>query len=433
MLLLGMLLLLSAAKVFSQTAAEVPPVEEAPGVENTPLPNPQPQANLPTLFPDEAVFEGAAPKERAWKFLFSASAAATVTDNLFIQAREKESDFSISLSPKIGVGRGEIVQEAIQSFGFTTRPGLRIEEERASYFFASYAPRQTWYLDHPDENSLEHDAALVGVLWKGKLKLGIETRFQTLSGPDIDVGSRTDRSLFTGEVVAAYELTGKIGIEAGFRSEIVEYQDAFSSSRNWTNQDYLTYQISPKVRVGLGVGLGYLESENGAAQVYEQALTRVQFQASEKLSFTGVLGAEARQISGGDETVEPIFTLGVIYRPRERTSLILEARRQTYSSGSRANENNTVTAVSTEVRQQVFQRIDLALAAGVSTSDYQAYSGENDVEREDTLVYVRPSLGLSVTRFSRCELSYEFRDNDSSLEAVSFSENVASLELKLLF
>jgi hypothetical protein len=79
------------------------------------------------------------------------------------------------------------------------------------------------------------------------------------------------------------------------------------------------------------------------------------------------------------------------------------------------------------------QRFVVVLAGGFQNSEYQAASAGSHTRREDNLWFIRPSLGLRMTKRARLELSYQHRTNDSSLEYLSFSENLGSLQLDILF
>ena len=368
-----------------------------------------------------------------WRFSFYSGVNVRATDNLFIQSQDQQSDVAFVLGAGLAVARGALAEEVLNGFGTTLPTDDPQPGEEGSYVFAYYLPRASLFAEHSSENSLDHEA-LALARWTGaKLGISFRARFQTLSGADVDVGNRADRSIFNARIRATYALTGKTTLATEVENVTTEYSGNGFSSSEWINRSWLNFQLTPKLQLGAGLAVGYLAVEGSADQVFEQALLRADYRPGEKLRLSVTGGVEFRQTDGSEENPTPVFGSEVEYRPRETTSFRLEGRRQTFSSAGFAGENYHFTSVTASAVQLLAQRFALGFAGGCQNSNYVSTGGGGGTGREDNLWFIRPSLGFRFTERARLELSYQHRTNDSSLEFLSFSENVASLQIDVLF
>jgi len=356
----------------------------------------------------------AAPPAR-WKWHSSFNLSAVYDDNIFISSRHKQADEYFRLGADFSLTWGDYLQK------------------QENYLTIQYAPSVILFADHTEQNGFEQEGTLAGQWRLSKLALGAQFGVQSLSGGDVDVGDRADRTLYQIALTSKYDCSEKTSLEASFYQNTADYR-AHLGSVDWMNQNWIDYQVFPKTRIGVGLTLGLLEPEGSDAQTYEQALVRLTLPASGKLSLTANGGVEFRQLgsSAGNQT-EPVFRAGASYRPFDGTEISLEASRRIYSSAAQAGQNYTATGVTASVRQRLFQRFFVTFAGGYEDAKYEGVDAQASTSRHDQYVFARPGISFAFTKRTTCELYFQYRHNASTAPLFSFDNNVAGLQATLSF
>lgn len=368
-----------------------------------------------------------------WRTHAAIQTGATYDDNLFISPDDEESDFSLSLRPEIWTGWGDVRGELPTLTGMQSR--FLKPEDRAdprSLLFVRYAPTATWHLDHPGEDSLEHDAGISGRIAFDRTTFRLDTRYETLSAPDIDRGSRSDRAIATASVRADYKISDKTALEADLGARRTDYEDGYDST-DVSSGIFAHYRVLPKTVVGLGGRIGHLQVEDGDAQIYEQALVSARYSMSKKVAFDGKAGAEFRQVDGGQNVVNPVFEIGAEYAPIDSTLLSLQGSRRIDNSASLEGVNVERTTIDLALRQSVLRKVWLTLRGSYQNGEYEAAGSGDDLGRSDDFFVTGFDAAMDITKWVNLRVGYRFEHNDSSQEQFSFTRNVADLRVSVLF
>lgn len=401
-------------------------------------PPPSPPSGYDELFVEPVTGGGTIepqPVTQGFSYHLHGSARAAYDSNIFIQPDHEEADFIFTLAPGVAFGWGDYETELLEDWSFRERynpdvsdPDRLIEK---SFVYLDYTPSVTMFTHNSEENTFDHDAKLEGQWAMRKLTLGIKARFQTLNIPDVDIGDRQRQRRLNVDLTSLYEASEKTSVEvnAGYSSR--DYERS-ADTREWRNQNWLNYQIQPKVMIGFGPAFGYVESTQGPEQVYEQGLLRVRYKPSEKLSLLLIGGVEARQIRHRDDEVNPVVSLAAKWNPAEGTYLYLSAYSKTLTSSQFA-QNYTLTGVDFIFRQRLLQRYYLGVAAGYANADYDSLPGSPSSARNDDLYYIRPFAELDIIRWMSASIAVEYRNNDSSNARRTFEELSAYLQLNVHF
>jgi hypothetical protein len=370
-----------------------------------------------------------------WRFVTRLSAVATYDDNIFIQPANPQDDYLFRVAPSLGFGIGSFRSEFAPlspTPHFLARTG---EEDlpRKDFAFVGYTPEGVFFADHRDENALNHDARLAARREEELWNLQGELRFQSIEDTDIDVGRRLRQTYYTASAAGEHALTGKVTGGAkvlGYRSE---YATGFSST-DMRGTAYVDYQIAPKTSVGLAGVVGYLNADSGGNQTYQQPLFQLKYRATEKISFTGQAGEEFRQFESNiPNRSQFVFALNGIYDASDSTALTVSSRRETQSSAQYADENIIQTIYQAGVRQRFLQRLYVSVNGGFVSNDYENNRATATVLRHDDYSFGRAAVTGDITARGSLELSYEYRNNDSSVSNFGFTENLVSLGASFLF
>lgn len=365
-----------------------------------------------------------------------AEARVTADDNIFI-TRHKVGDVYTTLSAGVAAGWGDFRNELNANGAYLqTYESLGWDFDDRNYLFAGYTPSVTVFAGHSGENTFDH-AVQLGTQWHfGNLSASLHSEFRTFSQPEIDAGDRLKQTLFKTDLRGRYEVSDKTSVEMGLYNTTHHYRSGNRiDSSDWENRDYLDYQLFPKTRVGLGVTLGYLDVETGPAQVYEQALARVNYDTQHKLAFHAEGGIEFRQPeSGGQNKVNPVFGAGATYEPFEGTVLAVGGRRNVRSSIIFSGVDVAVTSVVASVSQQLFGKTTLTISGTYQHLDYeQTAARRRGLSRTDNALDVEASYAFHFTKWVGLTLAYDYSEDSSTLAEFGFENNRASLQMDVLF
>ena len=400
--------------VFAQTEDPGLPLatQEDPPVPTEPMKPPttvqEAETMMGALYPDNGNATEQAPANpegeptRPWKLTLQAGASAIYDTNIFIAPRHPQADLLFTVSPGIKFAWGDWLAQ------------------QGNFLVAAYTLSGLLFVAHPGQDTIEQQGSLDAQWRLARLTLAMQFRFQDLSSANVDVGNRTRRLLYDTALLNKYELSEKTYLEANLYNHIADYSTEISSTE-WIARFWFNYRPTPKLTVGSGASVGYLDVEHSPGQTFEQGLLRASYSATEKLSFEAYGGVELRQLETGDRAF-PVLDISGSYRPFEATELKLTAYRKVQNSALLAGENYTVTGVTIEASRSVRAGWDLVLAGGYNYGGYSAASQRRATAREDSYFFVRPALRFEMAHRLHAEVFYLYQQNDSTYAPTAFHD-----------
>lgn len=356
-------------------------------------------------------------------------------DNIFIQNTNRQGDFIGFAGFGLRLGLGE-VRAPLYTFREARNVPTLYEappQPFGNFLMADYSGTFFAFANHSSEDSYDQDA-LLSMGWTGaKLSLGFEARFQSLSGGDVDVGDRVRREIYHAGLNGWYELSEKSSLEANFSYTNTQYENLINSAE-WINEDWFNYQITGKIKLSPGIGLGVLQIQDSPDQPYARLLLRAKYEATAKLSFDGRIGLEYRDVQTGSSfRNNPVFGLGVTYVPFDGTTLSLDGYRTAEASATRLGEDYTRTGADLKVRQRFLQRFYFSVTGGYENLRYEQVASTAEASRRDHYFFGRAAVAFDVTRWCNAELFYNLQRDSSSLAENSFTDNQVGLEFDFAF
>jgi hypothetical protein len=334
------------------------------------------------------------------------AASVYYDDNIETDATDEIEDLVFTLAPTISATAIDMAQGMGKS--------MRL----------SYTPLFYLYLDEGgDLNRVDHAASIDGMLQGAKAMLGFSQGFRYTTDPVIDIGTRADRMAYDTTLRSRYALSEKTSIEINGSLNLVDYaDDVYNSYWDASNNDWLSYQYSPKLAFGLGLVFGYTSIDNFPDQTYQQALGRVVYAVAEKVDVAVSAGGEWRQFKGGvDDSLTPVWNVAAAFRPRDSTSLTLTLFQQYQASAAFGDQSYVYTGVTLRARQMLFmQRLALNLSGTYANSDYEATVQGVQATRSDDLFLIRASLDYYIRPRWTAGLFYDFQTRDSTVASYEF-------------
>jgi hypothetical protein len=447
----------AAPHTFAEQSATAPPPEVDPPVLTTaieePLPKPvdDPALNGP---PVESYALPPAPSEGG-KGSYGAGAGITSApkrfqwgvrltirgvydDNILLSHFDRIHDWYVAIEPAITIGFGDIVGR------------------HDNYIRLDYAPSIFVYVDHSDDDSIQHLIRLEGQYHLGRLTLGLSQDVQILHGSHLDtstldasaiavagsinagVNGRTHVDLYRTTVGASYDLTEKTFLSSEFHYARNDFNTLISSDEIYGNL-FFNYKYSPKLAFGIGGAGGFNTVDIGPDSTFEQGLLRVQYQLTGKISLNASAGVEVRQFDSQDslssrgDRVSGVYEIGAVYQPFDGTVITLRGSSRVLNSAVVADADYLATNVLLGVRQRLLQRVYLGFTAGYEHADYFNTIPGVDVSRNDDYFLIEPAVDVMVTRWCTVGAYYLYRTNDSPIARFDYYENQVGMRASFTY
>jgi len=300
-----------------------------------------------------------------------------------------------------------------------------------NFLIAEWTGAGLLYTNNPEQNAFNQEAGLIGKYHWQRLTTEVESRYQSLTGPDRQIGNVASRELFLNAVHLKYDLSGKIRLTADASQKTQLYQ-VYLDQYEYQAKAGIDYQILPRVGIGLEGVLGFLSIQDSPNQTYQQVRLRGTYSLTGKIDFKFSGGLEFREFDDGEPLkVNPAYSLSLQYRPFDGTFINITGYRNVFGSSSSIGQNYTATGFEISIRQRILQKITVATAFGYENDSYFGTSETSETNRVDNYFFIRPSLSYAFTRHVAFTVFYEFRNNDSNQLADTFYNNRAGLELSI--
>ncbi len=371
---------------------------------------------------------------KTWRPNFYATLGFTYDDNIFTQRRNKSGDFVTTFAPGIVLGWGDYRAELPPLGQFADVFQIPTDELTANrYLYVDYHPTVEIFANNTQEDTVDEDVVAAGSYQFTKLTLTGRAQYQTLSDTDIDVGDRVDRTVYSGNASGLYKYDDKTSLDGTLSVFSVQFSHIYESSTTYLDQNYLNYQYAPKTNISAGFGIGYLVPKFSANQLYEQALVRAHWNASDKVYLSGVFGVEFRQSTDNADKINGIFDLAATYLPFDGTSISLTSSRTTLPSEAEFGQDIVLTNVSLQARQRLLGRFYVNGSFNYQNGDYERVSSGIGVARTDNSVNLLVGVGVDVTQYAGIQLAGRFLEDSSTVYIHSFDDEQVSLQFNVLY
>jgi Putative beta-barrel porin 2 len=255
--------------------------------------------------------------------------------------------------------------------------------------------------------------------------------YSSSSNPEVETAAQTDQETFATALNASYQFNEKMSLDMGLNQDLnyvgnggntknqiqnqVQQSQNLANSKSWSTLEWLNYQFWPRFNAGLGAGFGYNQQDNSPDSIYEQYQVRVNWRATDKVSFQLSGGLQDQQyLSGGaSDLLTPIFGGTIQYQPFEQTKLSVTASR-TVSNSSFQNQVTINTGITADLNQRLLGKLNLDLSGGYATTEYQASASGLSTSRNDNLFSFGARLSCPLLKRATVSVFYAYSNNASS-------------------
>jgi hypothetical protein len=315
----------------------------------------------------------------------------------------------------------------IQSFS----PGVAVDLGR--HWLLDYTPTIQFYSNRAFHNSIDHAASLTGGTSYEDWTFNLSQTYNKSDATLADTGGQTQTEAYDTELGVQRVLNDKLFAQFGV-SQVFNSVSGQQDSRQWSTMDWLNYEVSQRLIFGAGVGGGYVdissETPGGSNpnQAFEQMQGRVQWRATDKVSFAVSGGFEERQTlaTGYKDELNPTFGASIEYAPFEHTQISLNAGRTVSSSDYYiiATSQEATTAglsVSQRLLTDYFLNVGLAYTHTEYTTALSIVP-VSDTRTDDNYSF-NVRIGRTFLKRGNAAVTYQYSKDRSSVGGYSYNSS----------
>ena len=297
------------------------------------------------------------------------------------------------------------------------------------HWILDYTPTLSFYSSSSFRDTLDQSVQLGWGTAYGDWFFSGSQSYASSSDPNVETAAQTDQEIYSTALNASYQFNDKISLDMGLNQNLnyvgngaspTNYLQNLANSKTWSTMDWLNYQFWPRFNAGLGAGFGYTIQDGSPDSLYEQYQARVNWRATDKISFQLSGGVEDQQyLSGGASAlVTPIFGATIQYQPFEQTKLSLSANR-TVGTSHFENQVTENTGVTAGLNQRLLGKFSLDLNGSYSTTKYlSSTSLANQIGygagRSDDSYSFNARLSCPLLKRGTVSVFYQYSKNSSS-------------------
>jgi hypothetical protein len=301
----------------------------------------------------------------------------------------------------------------------TLSPGFLLEIGK--HWALDYTPTFSFYSSDKFRDTVAHSVSLTGGTQYNDWNFGLSQTYMKSTDPLAETGAQTDQQSFGTSLSAACILNEKFSLDLGLNQRIQD-TTGYQGSRDWSTSAFLNYQFFPRLTVGLGTVLGFVNVDTGPDQGYEQLQARVNWRITDKLGLSLTAGGEDRQFfsSGLSDSMTPTLSAALQYQPRERTQFSLTASHAVAPSLFAFSPATETSSVSAGINQRLFKKFQLELNGSYNASDYKVslpgfvLPPGFALDRQDDYYAFSARLSHPFLKRGNISIFYQYSDNKST-------------------
>lgn len=352
-----------------------------------------------------------------------------------------------------GTGIRSSTNSSQSSFIQTITPGVALDIGK--HWTLDYTPSLVFYSNHAFSSTLNHLASLTGATDYDDWVLGLTQTFTLDSSPQSQTAAQTETTDFATAATGVYTINERMSADLAVNQDL-NYVTGFIDSKTWSTMDWLNYSFWKRLSVGVGVGGGYviLSQDPAAApgnqtpgdQYYEDLQGRINWRATDKLSFSVNAGFEHRNFdaspasannptgTAATSSLTPIFGASIQYQPFKYTQLSLSAGQTVGSSDYAIQSQSEIdTTVSLSLNQRLLEKFYLDVSAGYNEIDYKESINSGGIgintDRTDKNYSFNARLTRRVFKRGSVAVHYQYTSYQSTAPGFTYNSNQVGVEL----
>ena len=298
-----------------------------------------------------------------------------------------------------------------------------------THWALDYTPTLRFYSNHRFQDEFNNSVTLAGRTAYDDWLFGFSQSYASSDAPEVQTGTQTSQEIYSTALTASYAFNSTVSLDMGLYQNF-QFTGNLQNSRDWSTMEWLNYQFWPRFNAGIGAGVGYVNVDVGPDQTYAQSAARINWRATDKISFQINAGFEDRQFlnSGTGDLLSPTFGASIQYQPFDATKISLNANRFVAPSyfQDQVTEN---TSVNCDLSQRLLGKYYLDLNAGYNMTKYVASASAVTANRDDDYYTFSARLSHSFLKRGTVALIYQYSRNSSTTPGFTYSSSQVGIEI----
>jgi hypothetical protein len=371
------------------------------------------------------------------------------TDNLFNTPDNEKSDYSAVISPGLWLAFPARFDKPASVPTVNNAAGgmaYSMMDDMADYglfqFYASYAANLVYYDEYSDEDYTSQKAeAKLGFYPGPKTRLELSHAYDD-NREDFGVGgsSADQDDQYTGNLttlMAGYQLTPKLGLEATTSYYNLDYDESFSTFRDredWSYGGKLTFELTAKLDLFGEFEYVDVDYDSGDELDSQEKLfyAGVTWDVTDKTSGLAKVGYNNKEYDGDASDEDELqLEAQLDYSFSPKTSMQLNALRYLNETDTLGTSGRLTHEVAAEVSYQLAEKVSASLKAGWLNDDYEGdiTVGTQTDSRDDDYLSADLELTWQTLRWLELGCGYSWEERDSNFDAYDYTTNIVFVSL----
>lgn len=312
-------------------------------------------------------------------------------------------------------------------------PGILLD--LGTHWALDYTPQLVFYSNPAFGTEFNNSITLAGQTVYTDWIFGFLQSVVLASAPQVATAEETSEQVYSTAVTGHHEDSQYISEDLGVYQNIQEVAGGFENMSTWSTLDWLNYQPQSHFNIDIGPGLGYDHADFGPDSVYEQAQARLNWLATDKISFQLSGGVQETEFLGSQSTGDlfsPVYGGTIQYQLFSQTGISLFANRvvsPSYFVGQYIED----TTLGGALDQRFLGQFYLYLGAGYNDDEYVASEANISGARTDHFYSLTARLSHSFLQRGTVAVFYEYNTDRSTAVGYSYSSNQVGVEVSYGF
>lgn len=308
----------------------------------------------------------------------------------------------------------------------------------------SHSTTKSYYENDEFRDPLDYSAKLAAGYAVGEWKIAASFSYSISNDTLLEIGAQTKRESFDTSLSFARQIGERTSFDVSVTysrgvATAVDYSlgvtTDFVPGRSIIATESVSYEASKKLRFGVGLSQGFYFLSVGPDAYSVRPTAHASWKPTGRISLAADAGYEYRRFdTGGNNRLleNPVYSLSLIYRPAETTSLSVSANASQGSSFF-VNRSTRTTGWRASLGQRLLGRFFFSASYLQGKTDYVAVDRGLDTDRRDKNKGYNISLSTAFSQRASLSLGYDEVDNTSDTTRFTLSSHQYSITLGYRF
>ncbi|MCC6235074.1 MAG: outer membrane beta-barrel protein, partial [Verrucomicrobiales bacterium] len=245
--------------------------------------------------------------------------------------------------------------------------------------------------------------------------------------PLVETGRQTEQTTHSTSAGATLDMASRGSWDTSI-SQTFRFTDIANDVTSWGWQNAYDIPFREKLRLGVGLDLGYDAIDPGTDMMDQRLTARANGTLGDKIGYSLSAGASFREFVDSDAStaISPVVSFNLSYDLLERTRFTAGVNHEA-SSSYFSDQYTQNTSFQGSVSQGLTERWSVSASGGYRISDYESTVLDTGTQREDSTLFARVAVSARVLNRLSATVSYSFRSNSSDQNDFGFDSNQVGL------